>query len=83
MDLTREQFFADSLGAEAPPASSHIPILGNPSFRSVVRRASRELATHAGSPAPRAVAARLLARRGAARQHVDAASHGTGAGRPR
>ncbi|HEX3759729.1 MAG TPA: DUF1254 domain-containing protein [Kofleriaceae bacterium] len=38
MDLTREQFFADPLGAEVTPDRFlHIPILGNPSFRTVVR----------------------------------------------
>jgi len=38
MDLTREQFFADPMAADATPNRFlHIPILGNPSFRSVVR----------------------------------------------
>jgi hypothetical protein len=38
MDLTREQFFADPMAVEATPDRFlHIPILGNPSFRSVVR----------------------------------------------
>jgi hypothetical protein len=38
MDLTREQFFADPIAAEVTPNQFlHIPILGNPSFRSVVR----------------------------------------------
>lgn len=38
MDLTREQFFADPIAADATPNRFlHIPILGNPSFRSVVR----------------------------------------------
>lgn len=38
MDLTREQFFADPLGAGVSANRFlHIPILGNPSFRSVVR----------------------------------------------
>jgi hypothetical protein len=38
MDLTREQFFADPMAADATPDRFlHIPILGNPSFRSVVR----------------------------------------------
>jgi hypothetical protein len=38
MDLTREQFFADPVAADATPNRFlHIPILANPSFRSVVR----------------------------------------------
>lgn len=38
MDLTREQFLSDPLGAGVTPNRFlHIPILGNPSFRSVVR----------------------------------------------
>ena len=38
MDLTRERFFADQVSADATPNRFlHIPILGNPSFRSVVR----------------------------------------------
>ena len=38
MDLTRERFFADPVSADATPNRFlHIPILGNPSFRSVVR----------------------------------------------
>jgi hypothetical protein len=38
MDLTREQFFADAIAADATPNRFlHIPILGNPSFRAVVR----------------------------------------------
>jgi hypothetical protein len=38
MDLTREQFFADPMAADATPNRFlHIPILANPSFRSVVR----------------------------------------------
>jgi hypothetical protein len=38
MDLTREQFFASPLAAGATPNRFlHIPILGNPTFRSVVR----------------------------------------------
>jgi hypothetical protein len=38
MDLTREQFFASPVAADATPNRFlHIPVLGNPSFRSVVR----------------------------------------------
>jgi hypothetical protein len=38
MDLTREQFFAGPIAADATPNRFlHIPILANPSFRSVVR----------------------------------------------
>ena len=38
MDLTREQFFADPIAVDATPGRFlHIPILGNPTFRAVVR----------------------------------------------
>jgi hypothetical protein len=38
MDLTRQQFFADPVTADATPNRFlHVPILANPSFRSVVR----------------------------------------------
>jgi hypothetical protein len=38
MDLTREQFFAGATAADATPDRFlHIPVLANPSFRSVVR----------------------------------------------
>lgn len=38
MDLTREQFFSDPVSADAAPGQFlHIPILANPTFRSVVR----------------------------------------------
>jgi hypothetical protein len=38
MDLTREQFFSDPVSADATPGRFlHIPILANPTFRSVVR----------------------------------------------
>jgi hypothetical protein len=38
MDLTREQFLADPIAADTTPNRFlHIPILGNPSFRAVVR----------------------------------------------
>jgi hypothetical protein len=38
MDLTREHFFADPIAVDATPNRFlHIPVLGNPTFRSVVR----------------------------------------------